>query len=156
MPKIFKFEFDPFDIAGITKKPRGETKDAILEEVSNFVLESVLSDVGEAKSPVTGRGWAALNKDYIKTKKGQGARPIANLELSGDMLDKLVVKPKGSKLALFVSDPAQQGKVDGHNHLSGKTPKLPRRQFIPEEDGKFSKEIMKGIKGIVKDALDES
>jgi hypothetical protein len=154
MAKIFKYEFDPFEIAGVSR-PKGETKERILEKVSDYVLEEVLSFVGDGVSPVAGQGkFKALSNEYKKKKKADGSSPVPNLELEGDLLDALTVKKnKKGNLELFVDDPDQQGKVDGHNDFTGRSP-LPRRAFIPSDDEGFKAKIEKTIKSIVLDELE--
>lgn len=151
MAKVWKYEFDPVGWAGIKRLPRGVDRDAMLEEIADFVKESILKDVGGQRSPVTGRQFKLLNKDYAKVKREDfGAPGIPNLELTGDMLDSLEVQVvRGNKLRVWVDDASQQDKVAGHHHfLPGSN--LPKRPFIPEEDGKYRPEIRAGVAKIVK------
>lgn len=152
---LVKFDFDPFQIAGVSKRSiPDDLFDDILDEVSNYVKEQVLSKVGDGESPVGGRGtFEKLDKDYAK--KEHGGNRTAKLELDGDLLDSVQIIRSGSKLRLTVGDD-QQPKADGHNNFTGQS-KLPTRRFIPfERDGEsFDDEILKEIKSIVRDALPE-
>lgn len=143
-----KYDFDPFVEAGISK--RGLTDDQIqdvFDEVADFVLESVLNDVGEGVSPVTGKSFEQLSVKYAK-QEGKPRKPVT-LELTGDLLDSVKVIKKDNKIRLTVSED-QQPKADGHNNFTGKS-KLPRRPFIPDEDKdeKLRPEIRRGIKDII-------
>jgi hypothetical protein len=158
MAKV-EYEFDPFDLVGISKSDikRGDVASA-LEDVSNYVLESVLSFVGDETSPVSGRGkFKRLNKDYAHKKDEEGYTPEPNLMASGDMLDAVKVVKRGSKLVLTL-DKSQQDKADGHNNHSGASD-LPVRRFIPlndkSSDETFKPAILKGIKQILKDYIED-
>lgn len=167
MAKV-EYEFDPFDLVGISKSDikKGDVSSA-LEDVSNYVLESVLSFVGDETSPVSGRGkFKKLQKDYTdkeghrhkgyKTiKEEEGYTPEPNLLATGDMLDAVKVVRKGSKLVLTL-DGSEQDKADGHNNFSGKS-ELPTRRFVPnaKDDETFKPKIIAGIRSILKDYLDE-
>ena len=145
--KPVTYKFDPFKVTK-TKKPKGASKREILNEVQDFVVESVLDDVGATTSPVAGHGkFPKLTKKYRDIKKNL-ARPIANLEFSGDMLDSLKAPISGSELTLKVSQ-SQNDKADGHNNHSGKS-SLPLRRFIPKGSETFRPKILRGIKRIIK------
>jgi hypothetical protein len=148
MSKIWRFEFDPFDYAKVTK-PKGKKLSAILDEVADLVKESVLLDIGNSRSPVNGRSFKSLSPDYRKEKEAKGGSGKADLELSGSMLDALTVKKTSNgKLQILVDDPSQQGKVDGHNNFTGQS-KLPERKFIPDESEDFRPAIRKKIKTLI-------
>lgn len=145
-----KFDFDP--LAGVGKKITPSEEKRIVSRVKDYVLESVLSKVGEGISPVSGQGsFKRLNKEYAINQKGGNRLP--NLELMGDMLDSLKIIKIGDKLRLTV-DESQQDKADGHNNFSGKSA-LPRRAFIPDEKKgeTFKKDILEGIRTIIEDEL---
>lgn len=151
-----EYLFDPFEIAGIDRdKIPKRVQNAILSDVADYVLESTLSDVGGQKSPVTGRAFPKLSKDYLSQKKKEGGTGIANLELHGDMLDSLFVKKSGDQLRMSVSA-SQQAKADGHNNFSGES-LIPQRKFIPnaDEGETFRPEIRKGIRSIILGLLED-
>lgn len=105
--------------------------------------------MGDAKSPVTGRNFKALDKDYAK-RKADVARPIANLELSGDMLDALDYEIKGNEIEIGIwGDEAP--KADGHNNHSGDS-SLPTRRFIPKQgEDNFRPSILQQVKSIIEE-----
>jgi hypothetical protein len=155
MGKKVKFDFRPSDyVKGIRFKSKAQ-RNRVMRDISDFVTESVLEDVGSSKSPVTGRGFKRLDGDYGKKKRKEVGNASANLELQGSMLDSLRVTRKDTKMRLEVSS-SQNDKADGHNNHSGKS-KLPRRPFIPnKESGEdFRPAIREGIARIIKRSKDE-
>jgi len=118
-------------------------KNDIKGEVGDFLVTSILDYVGQGKSPVTGRAFKQLSKDYAEEQKG--GRRLPNLELEGDMLGSLKAEKtrKGVEVGIFDSGQAKKA----YNHNEGDT--LPRRQFIPEPKQNFVGDIQKGIDEIV-------
>jgi hypothetical protein len=117
--------------------------DEIKKEVGDFILVSVLDYVGDGKSPVSGRAFKQLSKEYAEEEKG--GRRLANLELDGDMLRSLTYEVTNSGIEFGIFDSTQAPKAFNHNE--GDT--LPKRQFIPEDKQKFVGDIEKGIREIV-------
>lgn len=150
MPKTkVQYDFDPLADLDVELTP--SQKETLLENVGDFVRESILSDVGDARSPVSGRAFPKLSKAYAK----EVGRKIATLENTGDLLDSVVVVRKGNKLRVTVPED-EQGKADGHNNFSGESP-LPLRQFIPDasKDQRFRPEIRQGIQEIITEFLED-
>lgn len=148
-----EYEFDPFKIVGVDDSDISKSKKReILDDIADLVLTSVLEYVGDAKSPVKGRGnFKQLNKEYAD--KEHGGNRKAKLELDGDLLDAMHVKIKGDRLVLTI-DEDQQPKADGHNNFSGDSI-LPTRRFVPNgKDGEtFKQDILDEIKGVIEDNL---
>ena len=67
--------------------------------------------------------------DYALLVPCLNSSPVANLELSGDMLDSLEFRVKGTKIEVGIWG-SEADKADGHNNFSGDS-KLPERKFIP-------------------------
>jgi hypothetical protein len=154
MAKKVKFEFKPSDyVAGVRFKSKTQ-KTRVMGQISDFVLTKVLQDVGSAKSPVTGRKFKRLSKDYALKKAGDVGNSRPNLELDGDMLDSLTVVHKSGALSLEVGSGLQNSKADGHNNHSGQS-SLPRRAFIPDEgrNEDFRPAIRDGIARIINRAV---
>lgn len=151
-----KYDFNPFGSNYANVKVSGDKRKEILEDLKDFIKVRILEDVGEGISPVTGKQWAGLSKEYKKKKAKEAGNTKANLELFGEMLDSLDVIDFGNGLRVTVSDD-QMAKADGHNNFSGKS-KLPERKFIPNakagED--FSKELKKEIIDIVESQIDDT
>lgn len=135
----------------VIKKINESDRDEALEEIGEYLLQSILSNVGGGKSPVQGGKYKkSLSKEYKKVKAKISGSKIANMELYGDMLDELDYKidPIGMKVEIgFLegSDEKQIAKADNHNKFSpeSKKTKLPTRQFIPKSNQRFKKNIMK-------------
>lgn len=151
MARKVTYRFKPFDFF---KKPEGQTQSEALAGVAALLKESILSDVGDAKSPIDGRKWQSLSKGYAKEKRGRGSKPTANLELTGRMLNAFKVKKDGNAILLSITG-RQGDKADGHNNHSGSSD-LPLRRFIPKsgEDDKggapFRAGIMAAINRLIK------
>lgn len=148
MARKVKFDFKPLEGVRVT----GRQKSQIMQEVKDFVTEQVLDHVGSSKSPVAGGSFKkSLEKNYKKKKVAQGGASVANLDLSGSLLDSLrVIKKDENTLRLTVLT-GEQKKADGHNNFSGKS-NLPERNFIPDEkrEQNLNRTIWKGIRDIVK------
>lgn len=165
MAKI-KYDFKLTDFVKGLKFKNNDIKNAALADVKDYVAEQVLLKVGNAISPVTGGAFKNLSKDYAKDKSKRSGRPIANLELTGNMLDKLRVVQKKDTLTLEIN--AESGtkdfnKADAHNQQTGKAKSwakrigFPRRPFIPDakRGESFSKDIKAGIKDIILTAKED-
>jgi len=152
-----KYEFDPFEIAGIDPSDLTPAKrKRIMKQVGDLVLGAVVLDVADLKSPVTGRQFKALSKDYREHKEALGGEPVPNLLLNGDMLESLTVTASvETSLTLTVGDD-QQAKADGHNNFSGQS-RIPRRPFIPNEGNgeKFRPAIREAIASLVEELANE-
>jgi phage gpG-like protein len=155
MAKV-KFTFDPFEIAKISRKdvPK-EKRELVMQQVADYVVAAIKDDCSASKSPVTGRDFKKLKPKYAASKTAQGASGVADLSLSGDLLESLEVERGDRKLTLTVPSD-EQGKADGHNNFSGKS-KLPKRKFIPnaENEETFRPGIREGIAAIIEAAADE-
>ena len=123
------------------------TGDRIRRDVGDFLIDSILDRVGSAESPVSGESFPKLSEDYKKKKASEGGTPIANLELTGSMLDNLKYRPTASGIEIGIfGDNAP--KADGHNNFSGKS-RIPTRRFLPGEGQVFKKPIDREIQNIV-------
>ena len=130
------------DLEGIPQDMREDAK----AEVMDFLREQMLADLGEATSPVTGRAFRKLSKDYAEYKAGESSSVIPNMELTGSMLDALGVLDKGgSKIEIGWFDPDEA--VKAFNHTVGDT--VPKRPLIPAPDDDFRPGIMKEIQAIL-------
>jgi len=135
-----------------------DQKSLFKNEVANYLKEQVLSDVGRARSPVTGRNFVGLNKDYKKIKSKVSGSTRANLKLFGDMLDNLDVREyrDGIDIGHFGDDDEQVKKADNHNKFSAKSRKtsLVRRPYIPKKDENYRKGIIDTIEEMRQEILD--
>lgn len=130
---------------------------AAKKEVGDYLIEEILRNVGDGKSPVRGENWTKLSKDYADEFKGGNRTPT--MQLYGDLLDSL--KSTGDGLAQnklkvgHFSDSGQAPKADGHNQHSfeaklwAASKEFPKRRYIPEADQNFNVKIMAGVKDIL-------
>lgn len=153
--KKVAFEFDPFQVLGLTPPKDRALRDEALDRVAELVQTSVLEYVGDAKSPVKGGPWKrTLSPAYKKIKGEESSSTVANLELTGDMLDALeVVRKRGTKLSLQIEG-EEAPKADGHNNHSGDS-SLPERRFIPKGRETLRDNIWRDVKRILQEYEDE-
>ena len=122
---------------------RSEDKTKFLEEVGQYLVDSMLDKIGDGMSPVKGNGkFQLLKKDYAESEHGGERKPI--LDAHGDMLQALTYKIVGNSLEIGIFDSEQA--IKSYNHNVGDT--LPKRQFIPNEGETLKADIMRGIGGI--------
>ncbi len=117
-----------------------------------FAVEEILDSVTSQKSPVLGESWPALKKgNYKNFKKAEVGNTRANMELTGAMLDALDWKPtpEGIKVGIFDND--QAPKADGHNRMSGRATRMPKRRFLAKDGQKF--DFQSDLKSLVSEAL---
>lgn len=125
-----------------------------LEEVGGYLVEQILENCGRAKTSVANGAWkSSLSPAYKKRKGDQSSSLIANMELTGDMLDSLTFKTNGKKIEIGIFDYNEAQKADNHNKFSGasKGTNVPQRQFIPRKGEKFSRDILSEINQIIED-----
>jgi hypothetical protein len=129
-------------------------KKELLEEIGDYVKTAMLDLIGDGRSPVNGRQWKKLSKDYAKTKGSKEA----NMDLNGDMLDALDYKVFKGELYVGWFDDEQAAKAYGHTTGMKGHPWLdgvaPVRKLIPNEKENFTSEINSGIEMVVKEFLD--
>ena len=131
-------------------------KREVSAEVGEFVVDKILEDTSNSRSAVTGQRWKGLSADYKKTKT-KIASGSANLELHGDMLDALKVRPKPDQIEIGIFTKLQAQKADGHTHhgVFGVS-KLPTRKFMPLNNGKLRPGIMKEVIRAAKQIVDDA
>jgi hypothetical protein len=117
-------------------------------EAGEVVIDGILDNLGSAKTPVSGgRYKSSLSSEY-RERKGDGlGSPIANLELTGAMLDSLTFQSKTGGIEVGIFDSSQAPKA--YNHQRGDT--LPTRQFLPESGQKFKRNIESELKSLIKE-----
>ena len=130
-----------------------KNKKEVRDEVGQYLVEKVLSDVDKSKSSVSGKAFKPLSSNYKNYKKTVSSSVRPNMELNGDMLDALKFKVNRSEIEFGIFDKAQAQKSDNHNKFSAasKTTKVPQRQFIPKKGQIFRSEIENEIKEIIKE-----
>jgi hypothetical protein len=141
------FELE-FDLENVPE----EDRETALEDVGQFLVDSILDYVGQGKSPVSGkRDFKALSTPYADREKGGDT--LANLDLTGGMLDSLTYKVVGDKVVVGIFD--EDEAIKAYNHNIGDT--LPKRQFIPDDakGESLKSDIQRGISSIISEYVDE-
>jgi len=140
-----------FEIPNIDQVPSSLRGD-LVNEVGDYLVQSILDYVGEAKSPVAGGKYkSTLSEAYANSMKN--GDKLANLDLNGDMLNALTFKTNAAtgKVTVGIFDNDQA--IKSYNHNVGDT--LPQRQFIPGEDQLLKAEIIRGVKRILQGYLED-
>ena len=131
----------PEDIKGMTKN----AKENVNKKIGDIIVDKILEDTGNRRSAVTGQQWKGLSKAYSKIKS-KTALPIANLDLHGDMLSSLKPRPREDHVEVGIFNTKQAKKADGHTgHGVFGVSDLPRRRFMPLNNGKLRSGIMKEL-----------
>jgi hypothetical protein len=140
----FSFEIPAFDDVPESKR------EELVDEVGEYLLDSILDYVGESKSPVAG---GEFKKDLSDSYKKISGKTNANLDFTGSMLDSLQIIPdyENGSVIIGVFDPDETPKAFNHN--VGDT--LPKRQFIPSEGELLKAEIIRGVKRIIEEYLED-
>lgn len=150
-----EWSFDPQKATGV-KVPK-ENLEQALEDVATFIKEKVLLNTGKGAPSVNGGRFVRdLTPEYRKHKRAEGGSGVADLELTGDLLDAFETSVSGRRVYLDITDEDQHGKAEGH--LTGKYGEHSRtrpRQFMPQGTQKLSSDIMEGVKEILQQYEDE-
>lgn len=138
------------DLSEVPREQRARVK----QEIGELLVGEILTYVGDGKSPVQGQGsFKKLNKQYANEQKGGDRNP--NLDLEGDMLNALTYKNTRNGIEVGIFDSTQAAKAEGHNTGFKGHPRLegvaPKRQFIPDDDQGFKKQIEARVKRVIKD-----
>jgi hypothetical protein len=137
------------DLGGIPTDKIASAK----QEVGDFLIESILRDIGDGKSPVKGETWKRLSKQYADEFKGGNTTPT--MQLFGDLLDSLRAEDVGGDQIKIGHFGAQAPKADGHNQLSveakiwAAAKDFPKRRYIPGDGQQFKNSIERGIDDIL-------
>jgi hypothetical protein len=137
-----EYTFDP-DLEGVPDSD----KDAALNDIGEFIIDSILEYVSQSKTPVAGGSFQKKLSSKYAEREG---KTNANLDLNGDMLNSLGFEIDGESLKILIKDNDQVPK--SYNHNVGDT--LPRRQFIPDDDQTFKSDILRGVGRIIQEYLD--
>ena len=121
------------------------------DAVGVYILSEIKSYLDKGNSPVKGEGaFKKLTKDYKKYKQKLGKGGDPNLQLFGDIVNSIQVNATKRSVELKIANSLQKKKA--YNHNVGDT--LPKRQFIPEEDNQFKRNITSGIKKVIEEFKD--
>ena len=126
-------------------KNKAKTK----RKIAEFVLSEIEFQTQGSNSPVTGRQFKPLSKNYAKFKKGLGKGTDPDLHLTDSMINSLFASFKAEAIEFKITDSLEKKKA--HNHNLGVT--LPRRPFLPNDENQetFNASIRRGIERIIAD-----
>lgn len=137
------------DLSGIPSDKIAAAK----QEVGDYLIEEILRNVGDGKSPVQGERWKRLSDKYADDFKGGNRTPT--MQLYGDLLDSLKAEDVGGELIKVGHFGGQAPKADGHNQHSveakiwASAKDFPKRRYIPDDGQKFKSNIESGINDIL-------
>lgn len=147
-----------FNLKGIPLKDRPD----LMQEIADNLEFEILDSVASGQSPVKGEGaFADLSPTYKKIKD-KVAEPVANLELTGEMLDDFSVKVKGNavEFGYFKDDASETSilKAENHNKWTSRSNKtgVPKRRFIPKKSQALKDAIMNRLNSILEEYRDAS
>lgn len=139
-----------FEVSDIDKVPE-DRRDELLNDIGEYLVDSILDYVGDSKSPVSGGAFKKKLSDAYAKREGKSD---ANLDLTGSMLDSLSydIDPDNGTIVLGIFDEKEIPKA--YNHNVGDT--LPKRQFLPDDDKdqNFKAEILRGVDRIIEEYLE--
>ena len=122
--------------------------------MGEYLKEQVLTYVAAQSTPISGAGYkSSLSSKYAKVKQAEVGNQLANLELTGGMLDQFDYRVTSSGVEIGVYGSAAL-RADGHNNFSGDSD-LPERRFLPKEGESFKSQITREVKRIIEDKLVE-
>jgi len=137
---VAKFKIKKNDL----KKLVGQTRKRLIarsfRSLSKVLKNQIINEsILKGKSPVQGQGrFARYSESYKKQIKsgkyrGKSVSPV-NLKLKGKLLKSFKINKIGNGFSLFFKDKKSVF------HQSG-TPKMPKRQLLPEPDETFNRRI---------------
>jgi len=134
-------------------------RQAAKEKIADYLMAEIENHTQGQVSPVNGRKFAKLSKDYAKAKKKEVGHSDADLHLSDDLMNGLGAFPTNGGVRVEVAE-VQAGKAHNHNTPKTKKSTSPKRQFIPDDRQKtgtgrqFKPSIRNGYKAILKEFID--
>jgi len=156
------------DLSEKLKKVKRSDRKGVKELVGIYLLDQIFNDTESSKSPVTGKRFKALSKNYKSLKKKLIGSGKADLRLTETMLPSLEANNSTSGVRIEITNDDEIKKAYGH--ISGfkghKTIKNgPKRIFLPDDKGapvkpkgkgpdQFRRSIVKGIDEIINDFID--
>ena len=141
-----------------TKNLTPETKSKIKQELGELLYDLVLKDTSNQRSAVTGQRWKGLNpKSRYYKEKSKVAPGIANLELTGAMLDALEYKPTAQGIEIGIYGVEQALKAENHLKTTARSRRtnVPQRQFLPKRGESFRPGILKELKEVAEDIIND-
>jgi hypothetical protein len=112
-----------------------------LDDLGFMIVEKMKELISRGISPITGKRFPAYKDAKRYPAKQKPARPV-NLWLSGDFLDSLVARVKGTrKPTITIGFDSQESNRKESGHREGANGQL-ERPIIPEGSETFSKGVL--------------
>lgn len=142
---------DEFDKNGIKDTDK---KDTLLKAAGSLILSEVVQYLDKGVTPVSkGSYKKSISPEYKKVKTKKGGKPLADMQLTDNMLNSIEFRNSGNKLTIGIvgtDKDTKTSKLKAYNHNVGDT--LPKRQWLPDDskDEKFKRSIIKKVKDLIK------
>lgn len=149
------FKFNPIKDLGLSI-PKDRHEEA-LAAAAEYIKEAMLERIGNGESPVAGGKWVrGLTPDYKKAKGEFSSVKFANLEKEGTFLDSLDVSADSKRITVSVGED-QEGKAEGFllGLYGANAKKEYKREFMPTAGKTFKRDILAGIKDLLKEFEDD-
>lgn len=142
-------------IGGLSGLP-SSVKEELKSQIAHTIIEEIYDSVESGVSPVSGKAFKRLKKEYAKAEKGGNRNP--DLFLDGDMLASLTFETYRDGVEIGIFDEGEAQKADNHNKFSAKSlnTSVPKRQFIPKGDQVWTKKVMNKVDKTVRDFIKEN
>ncbi len=117
-------------------------------EAGELIKSEILNKLSSGITPVSnGEYKRSLSKEYRQKKTAQGGASFSDMKLEGDMLGSLEYRTSPGEITVGIwGDEAPKA----HGHNKG-TAILPRRQFIPDTNETFKRDIMNKVQSLIRD-----
>lgn len=129
----------------------------LLRSIGKKLKSEIKSWSKDQISPVDGKAYKPLSKEYKKLKRKLAGNSKANLVLKDTMLESIQIKtsPTNNIVKLMIKDKKEKLKSFNHNKAKSNAAPLPKRRFLPTAKAdKFNNSIMKDVNSLIKDAKD--
>ena len=132
------------------------------QSLGSAVVDEAKSMIASGQSPVKGNGrfqgysdsYLKAIRDRLNASDGKTVRPV-NLNLSGKMLDAYGYRANSNSVTVGIMTATNsiENEIAGY-HNDG-TDKMPQRQLVPKEGEEWAVKIMRVIKEIYSDRLND-
>lgn len=137
----------------LSKIKSQKEKTRLKREAAELILSEIENHTRAGVSPVTGRNFEKLSKEYAKKKRAMGKGSSPDLHLKDKMIESMRADIKKNGIEFKITNATEKKKA--FNHITGDT--LPARPFLPDDkaEGKeasFAPAIKRAIKELFDNA----
>ncbi len=125
----------------LTKSEQNKLKRVFAASLTGAVFDKIAS----LTSPVTGKSFKNLTREYAIQKSKKVKPPIPNLRLEEDMLPSIKHKNTDDGIDWGIFNPREAIKAFNHNTPKSKRNTSPKRQFVPKESETFTGVVRKAV-----------